>query len=276
MKKEQTTLGIIAGGSVLPRTLIEFCRQQKRPVFVLALKGQAEPDLLKGVKGEFIRLGAIGKAVRLLKKANVKEIVFIGSVRRPSVAEICPDWKAWCMLCRVGFRLLGDDSLLKKILSEVENLGFRVVGIDTLMPELLATEGIYGKVKPSHADMADIQQGFKVAKTLGQVDVGQAVIVQRGLVLAVEGIEGTAALIKRTATLKRKGKGGVLVKVAKPQQDRRVDLPTIGPATVQAVFDAGFKGIAVEKGAALLAESKKMIKLADRLGIFVMGVSCKP
>ena len=169
----------------------------------------------------------------------------------------------------------GDDSLLKVILSETEHLGFHVVGIDTLMPELLAHEGVYGKVKPSHADQADIRQGINVAKTLGRVDVGQAVIVQRGLVLAVEGIEGTAALIKRTATLKRKGSGGVLIKVAKPQQDRRVDLPTVGPATVQAVFDAGFKGIAVESGATLLAESEKMIKLADRLGIFVMGVSCK-
>ena len=274
MKQTQTTLGIIAGGGALPVALIKACRQQKRPMFVVALKGQADPDLLSGVDGAFVRLGAIGKAIRLLKKANVKEMVFIGSVRRPSVSEICPDGKALSMLCRAGFRLRGDDSLLKIILSEMERLGFKVVGIDTLMPELLAVEGVYGKVKPEKADLADIRQGIQVAKTLGSVDVGQAAIVQHGLVLAVEGIEGTAALIKRTAALKRKGSGGVLVKVAKPQQDHRVDLPTIGPATVQAVFDAGFKGIAVEKGAALLAESEKMIKLADRLGVFVMGVSC--
>ena len=275
MKQEQTTLGIIAGGGALPRALIASCHRQKRPVFVLALKGQAVPDLLKETKGVSVRLGEIGKAVRLLKKEGARDIVFIGNVRRPSVREIWPDLKTLCMLCRVGFRMQGDDSLLRIILSEAEHLGFRVVGIDTLMPELLAHEGIYGKVKPSRADQADIKQGINVAKTLGRVDVGQAVIVQRGLVLAVEGIEGTAALIKRTATLKRKGSGGVLVKVAKPQQDRRVDLPTVGPATVQAVFDAGLKGIAVESGATLLAESEKMIKLADRLGIFVTGVSCK-
>ena len=276
MKQQQTTLGIIAGGGSLPKALVTACRRKKIPVFVLALKGQAEPDILDGVNGLSVRLGSIGKMFRLLKKAGVTKIVLIGGVRRPSIAEICPDWKAFCMLCRVGFRLLGDDSLLKIILSETEKQGFQIVGIDTLMPELLAPEGIYGKVKPNAADMADIQRGVEVTKALGQVDVGQAAIVQRGLVLSVEGIEGTGALIKRTATLKRRGSGGVLVKVAKPQQDRRVDLPTIGPATVQAVFDAGFKGIAVESGSALLAESEAMIKLADRLGIFVMGVSCKP
>jgi len=275
MKEKQTKLGIVAGGGSLPKALIQACRQQKRPVFVLALKGQADPDILDRTEGAFIRLGAVGKAKKLLKKADVKEMVFIGSVRRPSVAEIWPDWKALGMLGRVGFRLLGDDSLLKIILAEVEQWGLKVVGIDTLMPELLAVEGVYGKVKPNKSDLADIKQGFQVAKTLGQVDVGQAVIVQRGLVLSVEGIEGTAALIKRTAALKRKGDGGVLVKVAKPQQDRRVDLPTIGPATVKAVFDAGLKGIAVESGSALLAESEAMVRLADQLGIFLVGVSCR-
>ena len=115
-------------------------------------------------------------------------------------------------------------------------------------------------------------RGFDVAKILGQADVGQAVIVQHGLVLAVEGIEGTAALIRRSATLKRKGGGGVLIKVAKPQQDRRVDLPTIGPDTIQALYDAGFKGVAVEAGSALIAGMDQVISLANKLGIFVMGV----
>ena len=178
------------------------------------------------------------------------------------------------MLIKVGFRLLGDDNLLKILVAEANKQGFEVVGVDTIVPELLATEGVYGRIEPDKQDKLDIERGVEVAKKLGQVDVGQAVIVQHGLVLSVEGIEGTAELIKRTAKLKRKGEGGVLVKVAKPQQDRRVDLPTIGPATVQAVHDAGFKGIAIESGAALLAESDKMMVLADKLGVFVMGVSC--
>ena len=275
MKQTQTPLGIIAGSGALPKALIETCRRQNRPVFVLALKGHADSHLTDGVAGAFIRLGAIGKAARLLKKAGVKDIVFIGGVRRPSIAELFPDFKTFVMLCRVGFRLLGDDSLLKIILAEADKQGFRVVGVDALMPELLAPTGIYGSVSPTKEDLADIDRGVAVAKLLGRADVGQAVIVQNGLVLSVEGIEGTAELIKRTASLKRKGTGGVLVKVAKPQQDRRVDLPTIGPQTVQAVYDAGFRGIAVESGSALLVSQDEMIALADRLGIFVMGVVCR-
>ncbi len=275
MTKKQTTLGLIAGSGSLPLSVIDACRKAKRPVFVLGLKGHANADILSDSKGEFIRLGAIGKAIRLLKKNGVREIVFIGGVRRPSVAEIMPDLKALSMLIKVGFQLLGDDNLLRILVAEANKQGFEVIGVDSIVPELLATAGVYGRIEPDKQDRLDIARGVEVAKTLGRVDVGQAVIVQRGLVLSVEGIEGTAELIKRTAKLKRKGGGGVLVKVAKPQQDRRVDLPTIGPATVQAVYDAGLKGIAVESGAALLAESGKMIALADKLGVFVMGVSCK-
>lgn len=275
MTKKQTTLGLIAGSGSLPLSVIDACRKAKRPVFVLGLKGHASADILSDSKGDFIRLGAIGKAIRLLKKNGVREIVFIGAVRRPSVAEIMPDLKALSMLVKVGFQLLGDDNLLRILVAEANKQGFEVIGVDSIVPELLAQEGVYGRIEPNKQDRLDIARGVEVAKTLGQVDVGQAVIVQRGLVLSVEGIEGTAELIKRTAKLKRKGGGGVLVKVAKPQQDRRVDLPTIGPATVQAVYDAGLKGIAVESGAALLAESGKMIALADKLGVFVMGVSCK-
>lgn len=275
MIKKQTTLGLIAGSGSLPFAVIDSCRKSKRPLFVLGLKGHAQSDILTGVKGEFIRLGAVGKAIRLLKKNGVKDIVFIGGVRRPSVSELMPDLKALSMLVKVGFQLLGDDNLLKILIAEANKQGFNVVGVDTIVPELLAVEGVYGRVKPSKQDELDILRGIEVAKTLGQVDVGQAVIVQHGLVLSVEGIEGTAELIKRTAQLKRKGGGGVLVKTAKPQQDRRVDLPTIGPATVQAVYDAGLKGIAIESGSALLAESDKMVALADKLGIFIEGVSCK-
>ena len=274
MKQSQNTLGIIAGGGVLPREVIQAARRQKRPVFVLALKGQADTRILEGISGDWIGLGQVGKAISLFKKAGVRDIVFIGAVRRPSVSEIRPDWKALTMLMKVGFRLLGDDNLLRIILGEAEKQGFHVVGVDSVLPELLAEKGVYGKVKPGSADEKDIRQGCQVAKLLGQADVGQAVVVQRGLVLAVEGIEGTAALIKRSAALKRKGDGGVLVKVSKPQQDRRVDLPTIGPRTVQAVYDAGLKGIAVESGSALIAEADKMVKLADKLGIFIVGVEC--
>lgn len=269
---EKRKLGIIAGNGTLPNAVIKACRQEKRPVFVLGLKGHADPALLQENEGAFIRLGSVGRAIRLFRRAGVQDIVFIGGVRRPSVAEILPDFKGLCMLVKVGFRLLGDNQLLSILLAEAEHQGFTVMGVDQLVPGLVAPEGVYGNVAPSIKDWEDIRHGVQVAKILGQADVGQAVIVQRGLVLSVEGIEGTTELIRRTAALKRKGAGGVLVKVAKPQQDRRVDLPTIGPQTVQAICDAGFKGIAIEAGSALLAGADQTIALADKLGVFIVGV----
>jgi len=275
MTQNQTTLGIIAGSGSLPKSLICACQKAKRPVFVIALKGHADKQILTGVQGAEVRVGAVGKMIRLFHQNKVQEVVLIGGVRRPSVAEIMPDWKALCILCRVGFKLSGDDSLLKVLVSEASRNGFNIRGVDDIMPELLAPEGVLGAISPSDKDKVDIERGIQVAKALGKVDVGQAVIVQRGLVLSVEGIEGTAELIKRSGPLRRKGGGGVLVKVAKPQQDRRVDLPTVGPDTVRAVYQAGFKGIAVEAGASLIADAEQMIREADRLHIFVVGITCK-
>jgi DUF1009 family protein len=199
-------------------------------------------------------------------------LVFIGGVRRPSWAEIRPDFKGLSLLAKLSLKALGDDGLLRFVIKEVENQGVIVKGIHEIMPELLVPEGILTTKKPLKKDFIDIERGYEVAKLLGQADVGQAVIVQQGLVLSVEGIEGTAALIERTKKLKRKGDGGVLVKVIKPQQEKRVDMPTIGPNTVQSIYDAGLKGIAVEANSVLLAEAEKTIALADKLNIFIIGI----
>lgn len=270
---QKGTLGIIAGNGTLPKALVDVCRAEKRPFFVLALKKHTDKTwLTPDVPHAFVRIGSVGKAFRLLKKNHVREIVFIGGVRRPSFTELFPDWCGWRFLVSLGFRAWGDNHLLSAIIRRVEQEGFRVIGADSLVPSLLTPQGILTRQKPSKQDWDDIHHGFQTAQILGRADVGQAVIVQQGLVLAVEGIEGTAALIARTKALKRKGPGGTLIKVAKPQQDRRVDLPTIGPDTLQALFDAGFVGVALEAGASLLAEAEKTVQTADRLGLFIIGV----
>lgn len=147
-----------------------------------------------------------------------------------------------------------------------------MVGVHTIVPELLTPQGVLGCVKPGKTDWKDIERGSQVAHLLGKADVGQAVIVQQGLVLAVEGIEGTAALIKRTAPLKRKGKAPVLIKMCKPTQDHRVDLPTIGEQTIQQAHQAGIKGIALQAGKTLIVDVDKTIALADKLNIFMVGI----
>ena len=266
-------LGIIAGSGALPGSLIAACKRAGRPFFVLALKGYADPKLLpKDIPVKWIRLGAIGTGFAVMKRQNVEEIVMIGAVRRPSLLELRPDWRGLKFFAKAGIRALGDDGLLRAVIKEIEADGFKVVGADSVVPSLLATKGVYGKVVPRLSDLEDIRRGFDVAKILGKADVGQAVIVQQGLILAVEAIEGTAALIERSRDLKRDGGGGVLVKVVKPGQERRADLPTVGPQTVQAIYNAGFKGIAVEAGSVLLVDASQTAQLADELDIFVVGV----
>ena len=266
-------LGIIAGAGALPHALIEACERMKRPFFVLGLKGHANPkEYDKALPMAWVRLGAIGKAFRLMKKNKVEEIVMIGAVKRPSFVGLFPDIRAMKAIMHFKKKALGDDGLLRGIAKEIESEGFTVVGIDSILPHLLAKEGVYTRAVPHTKDQMDIRRGIEVAQLLGKADVGQSVIVQQGLVLAVEGIEGTDALIRRSAELKRKGDGGVLVKMTKPQQDRRMDLPTIGPATVQAVKNAGFVGIAIQAGGVLISQSEQTVKLANQLGIFIVGV----
>lgn len=269
-------LGIIAGAGALPICLVQACEQMKRPYFVVGLKDCLAKDAFaKGTPLSWIRLGALGKALKLLKKNKVEEVVMIGAVKRPSFVGLWPDWTCFKLLMKHGKKALGDDSLLKILIQELEKAGFGVVGIDEILPHLLVKKGVYGRVIPTAQDTTDIQRGIEVARKLGEVDVGQAVVVQQGLVLAVEGIEGTDALIHRSKNLRRKGGGGVLVKVAKPQQDRRADLPTIGPNTVQSVSEAGLVGIAVQSDSVLFSEAEKAIKLANQLGVFIVGVDVK-
>lgn len=268
----QKKLGIIAGSGTLPASVVQACQRAKRPFCVIGLKGFVQPELLPADIAFYpCRLGGVGRVVQILKQEHVKEIVFIGGVRRPGIWELFPDWTAIKMLSRIALKK-GDDSLLRSVVKQAENLGFSVVGVHTILPELLAPVGVLGSVRPTHADQQDIARGVQVAQVLGKADVGQAVVVQQGLVLAVEGIEGTACLIARSKDLKRRGKAPVLVKMCKPGQDKRVDLPTIGPKTVQGAYDSGIKGIAVQAGATLMTDVQEIIRLADKLKIFVVGI----
>ncbi|HLZ78391.1 MAG TPA: UDP-2,3-diacylglucosamine diphosphatase LpxI, partial [Sphingomonas sp.] len=179
-------LGILAGSGELPLRVIEACRATDRPVFVLAMEGAANPEDFAGVPHASIRLGAGAEALRLLRENQVEELVMAGPVRRPSLASIRPDWRAAKFLARIGLRALGDDGLLGAIIKEFELEGFRVVGVHELLDSLLAPEGPLGAIAPDAEAKADIERGLDVARALGAVDVGQAVVVQQGIVLGLE------------------------------------------------------------------------------------------
>ncbi len=266
-------LGVLAGSGELPLRLIDACRAADRPVFVLALEGAANPQDFAGVPHASVRLGAGAEALRLLRDNGVEELVMAGPVRRPTLTSIRPDWRAAKFLARIGLRALGDDGLLSAIIKEFELEGFRVVGVHDLLGSLLAPAGPLGAIAPDAQATADIERGLEVARALGAVDVGQAVVVQQGIVLGLEAAEGTDALIERAGRLQGEGPGGVLVKTAKPGQERRADLPTVGVATVQACARAGLRGIAVEAGMALVIDRPAVAAAADRAGLFVVGIT---
>lgn len=266
-------LGIVAGGGALPARIAAQSQAAGRAVFILAIEGEADPAMVSDYPHAWSRLGAAGTILRLLKEQGVEDLVMAGSVRRPSVTSLRPDWQGARLLARIGMRALGDDGLLSAVIGEFEAEGFTVVSVDSLLGSAIATPGPIGKLLPDSQAEADIRHGLIVAHALGRLDVGQAVVVQQGLVLGLEAIEGTDALLRRCGPLRREGPGGVLIKAAKPQQDRRADLPTIGPRTVELAAEAGLRGIAIETGAALLIDRDTIRDTADRLDLFVQGVA---
>src|SRR5262245_35076199 len=265
-------LGIVAGGGGLPRRLVETCRATGREVFVLALEGSAEPDTVRDVPHAWCRIGAAAAGLSLLRENNVSELVLAGGVRRPSLATLRPDWRAAKLFARVGYRALGDDGLLSAVVSELEQEGFRVIGAEQLLHGALVPEGPLGKVCPDAQSAADIEHGLRIARALGALDVGQAVVVQQGLVLGVEAIEGTDELLRRCAALRREGSGGVLVKVEKPGQERRADRPTIGLQTIVLAAETGLRGIAVEADATIVLDRDEVVRAADKAELFLFGL----
>lgn len=265
-------LGIVAGNGILPRRLIDACRATGREVFVLALEGEADRAAIADVPHAWCRLGGAAAALDLLRARGVGELVLAGGVRRPSLAALRPDWRAARFFARVGYRALGDNGLLSAVVKELEHEGFRVIGADRLLTEAELPEGPLARLRPDAGAMADIAKGMRLARAIGALDIGQAVVVQQGLVLGVEAIEGTDGLLRRVAGLRREGTGGVLVKAEKPGQESRADRPTIGPQTVRLAAESGLSGIAAQAGATLVLDRAEITRLADAAGLFVIGV----
>jgi DUF1009 family protein len=268
LKHSIKQLGIIAGRGRLPALLLDHCDARGITPFIIGLKGQTDPALLTGRNHILIRLGAAGAMVHGLKERGISDMVMIGAVRRPSLLDLRPDWYAAKFLAGVPFSKLGDDGLLKAIRRELETReGIVIHGIQDFIDDILMTDGLIGGPAPDAAALQDIQAGIAASQILGRADKGQSVIVKDGRIIGEEGPRGTDALIedKGCAT-------AILVKTCKPQQDRDMDLPTIGPDTVQACADKGMKGIALESGAAFLVDREDVKKLADQTGVFVTGV----
>lgn len=266
------SVGILAGSGDLPGMLVEACRAGGREPFVVAFNGFTDPGLVTGTRHAWVDIAAVGKTFQLLRQAGCQAVVLAGKMRRPALSTLRPDARGLLVLAKVA-AAGGDDAVLRVLVKELEGEGFRVLGADDLLQDLLAPAGALGAVSPNDAHRADIARGVAVARALGAVDVGHAVVVQQGIVLGVEAVEGTDALLRRCAELRREGQAGVLVKLKKVGQDRRVDLPVIGPDTIGAMRAAGLAGIAIEAGGTLVVRRAEMVTAANAAGQFVYGLS---
>jgi UDP-2,3-diacylglucosamine hydrolase len=271
-------LGIIAGGGDLPVLLAQHCRDAGIPLHVSRITGMSDPRLKSFAGGES-PIASFGERMKALRADNVDTIVFAGLVSRPDLQTLKPDWRGAMALPRIMAEMgKGDDALLRAVLSEFERDGFKIIGADEVLHSLLAPAGLMAGAAPSESQQADIDTALHVTAQLGLLDIGQGAIVCNGLVLAVEAQEGTDRMLARVADLSTDIRGtknrrcGVLVKRAKPQQERRVDLPTIGLRTIEGAAKAGLAGVIVEAGGALIIDKASVIGVCQEAGMFLLGV----
>jgi hypothetical protein len=224
-------------------------------------------------------LGDFGAFCRVAREEGCRDVVFIGTLVRPRILQLRPDWRTLRLLPRI-WRMFrgGDDHLLSGVASIFEDHGFRLIGAHEVAPEILMPEGLIGKLQPSRSQQADIERGLALLDAMSPFDVGQAVVIENGRVLAIEAAEGTDAMLMRIEQLRQNGRierapgRGVLVKAVKRTQNRSFDLPSIGPQTVEMAANARLGGIAATAGSAIVAQPERIGIAADRADLFVIGV----
>lgn len=274
-----TRLGLLAGGGRFPIEFAEAARAAGHTVFGLGVSGMASEKLAEVCDDfHYYPLARIGKAIRLFRKAQVERIVMAGKIEKTVLfhpfrwVRLMPDWRTVHMWFRYAKENKKDDTLLLAVIREFERDGFRFDSALDYAPELLVKHGFLTTRKPNTAQWRDIQFGWDLAREMGRLDVGQTVVVNDTAVIAVEAIEGTDKCIRRAGELCRRG-GFTVVKVAKPEQDRRFDVPTVGIDTIKTMHEAGGRVLAIEAGMTIILEPNEVARLADKFGIAIVAVN---
>lgn len=272
-------LGLIAGGGRLPYEIASFCRRAGRDLFVVRLKGFADPEM-EAFEGAAAGIAEFGRCLDLLRRARCRSVCLAGNVKRPDFSALKPDLKGLSMLPGViAAARDGDEALLRYLLQLFEKEGFRVEGAHEAMGELRLGPGPLGRLRPEGEALEDARKAMRVAADIGRLDIGQGAVVCAGLVLAVEAQEGTDAMLSRVAGLPAEVRGrldarrGVLAKAPKPIQDHRIDLPTLGVKTLEGAAAAGLCGVVGQAGGMIVVDRDAVAREADRLGLFVWGLA---
>ncbi|MEZ6057129.1 MAG: UDP-2,3-diacylglucosamine diphosphatase LpxI [Planctomycetaceae bacterium] len=276
---EGRRVGLLAGWGRFPLVFAEAAQQMGLSVRALGISGMADDEALSAVCDSYdtVPLARIGKAIRYFKKQQAPSIVMAGKVEKRvlfhplRLFRLLPDWRMlrlWYHYCRDNRK---DDSLLLAIIREFEKDGLHFDSALNLCPELLVKHGFITHRQPSAAQWRDIRFGWEIAKEMGRLDIGQTVIVHDAAVIAVEAIEGTDECIQRAGSLCRRG-GLTVVKVAKPQQDMRFDVPTVGVRTLQTMYEAGARCLAIEADRTILLDEPEVVALAEKLGVAIVAL----
>ena len=268
----ETNLCVIAGGGILPRKLADNFDPSGDRIFFLAFRNVTDPEVVAGRHHEWLELGEVQKAIDAMHRNNVDKVVMAGPIQRPALSSLALDIRALKMLAKGGLKIFGDDGLLSLVANEIEEEGIKVIGIEQILSGVLTKEGLLAGPAPTKISWDDIKRGLQVLNSLGPCDVGQSIAVQEGIVLAIEAIEGTDQMIERAGSLQRNVSGPILIKISKANQDKRVDLPTAGPETVNNAIRSGFQGLALEANNSLLLDKDRVIKIAEKNSFFVIGV----
>jgi len=267
-------IGILAGGGDLPAKIIDQCRKSGKDFFVITFKEQDTPTnyetLAVNETAEF-GLGGVGAVIKELKKQNVEEIVLAGYIKKPSLFNLKLDLTGIKILAKVAIH--HDDKLLRAIAEEMESKGFSLLGAHNICDDLLIGNEILNGDKLAEEKSDDIVLGIKMAHEIGKLDIGQAVIVKDKVILGVEAVEGTDELLERCADLRGKdAKGGLLVKMSKPQQHLDLDMPSIGFKTIEKLANLGYDGVVVSANSTIFLDKEKSIELAKKNNLLVAGV----
>ncbi|MDR0827033.1 MAG: UDP-2,3-diacylglucosamine diphosphatase LpxI [Desulfovibrio sp.] len=271
MSEDATGIGIIAGSGQFPVLVARAARQAGERVFICGLHGNADTGLSAEADAFLmVRLGELSKLISFFKSNNVRRLCMAGAVSKPKALELHPDWRVAKLLFRLSSTGLGDDAVLRALVDELQSEGFCVLRPDSLAPGLGVQPGILSRTRPNSDLQKDIEFGRKIAHAIGALDIGQCVVVRAGIVVAVEALEGTDATLERGGLLG--GAGCTAVKVVKPGQDRRMDLPSIGAGTLEIMARHRYACLAFDAEGALFFDREAALALADAHGISVVAL----
>lgn len=275
MDIELDRLGLVAGSGDLPISILKECEKSDIKPFVVVLKDFAKESDYREYTHKPLKFGDVGKAISFFRKNKVKHIVFAGAVKKPDLKTIWPDLKGFFLLMQLlKCKIFGDDTILQTAIKFLEKEGFEILPVDKIVKDIKISHGIAGNIQlPNEDYIHDMELGIKVLRQIGDLDIGQSIVIQNGIVMGIECIEGTEKLIERCGHLKyTTGRKPILVKIKKTKQTRKIDLPAIGEDTITQLKQAGFAGVAIDYENGLVINREATINLANKNKIFIYGV----